>query len=218
MSDPKAPWYRIGYALELARQRSPSSRNGDPRPNKNGAGRIRKKRAGAEKPTERDDLFEQLVGLGSGVAVKQLLGALPKRRPGRRGWLLRAAVAGAGAAAVLALYRRYYLDADVDPVRDLLAGAGRGILYGSVVEPHMIGTGLFKGVTYGALEYAASPWGGMDGLLGAASPHRTVPMLGALLGADALEAESITEELLFGTTLGVLYGVARASSGSVDAE
>ena len=103
-------------------------------------------------------------------------------------------------------------------MKEILAGAGRGIVYGSVLEPHLVGPGAVRGAMFAALEYTISPWGGLDGVLGAASPRRTITILGALLGTDALEVESITEHLVFGSTLGILYGVAKESSGSVDAE
>jgi hypothetical protein len=212
MSDSNDPWYRIGYALELAKQRLPAVREGS-----EAARRGRK-----SSPRKRnEDWVEQILAVGTGAVASKILGGLPGRKKPGTLRLARAAVAGAGAAAVLALFRSYIAPKDgdsADPMREILAGAGRGIVYGSVLEPHLVGPSAMRGAMFAALEYAISPWGGLDGVLGAASPNRTIPILGALLGTDALEAESITEHLVFGSTLGILYGVAKDRSGSVDAE
>jgi hypothetical protein len=212
MSDSNDPWYRIGYALELAKQRLPAVREGAE------AARRRPRGPTAKRP---DDWLEQILAVGTGAVASRFLGALPGRgKPGTLR-LVHAAVAGAGAAAVLALFRSRYAPRDrepTEPLQELLSGAGRGIVYGSVLEPHLVGPSAVRGAMFAALEYAISPWGGLDGVLGAASPRRTLPILGALLGTDALEAESITEHLVFGSTLGILYGVAKDRSGRVDAE
>jgi len=207
MSDSSDPFYRIGYALEAARSRVPGSPEGK------AAVRAREKspvRSGA-------DLMDQLISVGTGALTAKMLDILPGRsKPGVLR-LVRAAVAGAGAAAVLALVRSRLLDApdeEPDAVSELLAGAGRGIVYGSVLEPHLPGPSLLRGATFAVIEYSVSPWGGLDGVLGAASPRRTIPVLGALMGTDALEAESLAEHMIFGATLGLLYGVAKDSSGT----
>ncbi len=212
MSDSNDPWYRIGYALELAKQRLPAVREGAE------AARTQTRPA----PTKRgEEWIDQILAAGTGAIASKVLGTLPGRSRPSTLRLARAAVAGAGAAAVLALFRSRVGardDESADPMKEILAGAGRGIVYGSVLEPHLVGPGAFRGALFAVLEYTVSPWGGLDGVLGAASPRRTIPILGALLGTDALDAESITEHLVFGSTLGILYGVAKASSGRVDEE
>lgn len=170
--------------------------------------------------------MEQLLAAGTGAVASRVLASLPGRTPPGALRLIRAAVAGAGAAAVLALFRswsRGEQDGAPDSLNDILAGAGRGIVYGSVLEPHLMGPGAFRGAMFAVLEYTASPWGGLDGVLGAASPRRTIPILGALLRTDTLNIQSMGEHLIFGSTLGILYGVAKgrvakASSGKMDAE
>ena len=68
------------------------------------------------------------------------------------------------------------------------------------------------------MEYVTSPFGGLDGILGASSPHRTVPILAALLRPGDSMAGSVADHVAFGITLGLLYGAGRERSGSRVAE
>ena len=61
--------------------------------------------------------------------------------------------------------------------------------------------------------YRGSPLGGLDGILGAASPHRTMPLLAVLFAADEAWAGSLTHHVAFGAALGLLYGEGRARRG-----
>jgi len=206
MSDSNDPWYRIGYVLESARFRLPQA-SGD---------RKAVGDRGASLVDWGDDWVDQLVAASTGALTSKLLDVLPGRKTPGVFRLLRAAVAGAGAAAVLAVFRTRFgnkeLEADLGA--ELLAGAGRGIVYGSILEPHLPGPGVMRGAGFALVEYTLSPWGGLDGVLGAASPRRTLPLLGALTGTDTFEAESFTEHLVFGSTLGLLYGVASSGTAS----
>jgi hypothetical protein len=211
MSDSKDPWFRIAYALESARLRSP----------------VKRASTKSEKSAERSPavrtaaLLDTLLAAGTPALAGRLLGMLPGRRSPGSWRLIRAAVAGAGAAATLAVLRaalRTNREAQpADPAPEILAGTGRGILYGAVLEPHLPGSAVTRGLTFGVLEYMVAPLGGLDEVLGAASPRRTIPVLGALLGSDGFSAETLTENLVFGATLGILYGKGRARSGSSDA-
>ena len=102
-----------------------------------------------------------------------------------------------------------------DPALELLMGAGRGILYSSMLEPRLPGSPVFRGATYGVMEYIASPMGGLDGILGAASPHRTMPVLSVLFAADEAGG-SLTHHVAFGAALGLLYGEGRTRRGKRD--
>jgi len=212
MSDSKDPWFRIGYAVESARLRTP----------------VKHEPAGAEKGKKRspaartEALLDALLATGTTALAGRLIGVLPGRRSPSSWRLIRAGLAGAGAAATLAVLRAALQPnreaQPLDPTPEILAGTGRGILYGAILEPHLPGSAITRGLTFGVLEYMVAPMGGLDEVLGAASPRRTIPVLGALLRSDGLNAETFTENLVFGATLGILYGVGRARSGSSDAE
>ncbi len=101
-------------------------------------------------------------------------------------------------------------ETDSDPLAPVLAGAARGLVYASVVEPRLPGPPLLRGAAYGGLEFAASPWGGLEGLLDTLPPHRRVPFLAALLDARDNDP-TLSGHLLFGIILATLYG--RGPSG-----
>jgi hypothetical protein len=86
----------------------------------------------------------------------------------------------------------------------LLSGAGRGLLYAAIVEPRVPGHPILRGTTYSALEYALTPWGGLEGLTGTAAPHRKIPVLSVLL-QNRGEEEQFLEHLAFGIALALLY-------------
>jgi hypothetical protein len=92
-----------------------------------------------------------------------------------------------------------------DPLAPVLAGAARGMVYASVVEPRLPGPPVLRGAAYGAIEFAAAPWGGLEGLLDTLPPHRRVPFLAALLDARD-DDPTLAGHLLFGMILASLYG------------
>jgi len=132
----------------------------------------------------------------------------PRHRPGPIS-LVRAGAAGAGAAVVRMLFRYVagmeQSGEDADPLRPILAGTARGLVYASVVEPRLPGPSVLRGATYGVLEYVSAPWGGLEGLLDTIPPHRRVPFLAALLDARD-DDPSLGGHLLFGVVLASLYG------------
>ncbi len=207
MTDQNSVWFRLGYALEAAKPSKVRPRDGS---------RLRNPFSKNGKPDE--TLLEALLTAGTGaVAGRVLFGG---SKPG--GFrLLRAAAAGATAAATRSLIR-IVLDMEpeggtLDPGREALEGAARGLLYGAVVEPRLPGSPLMRGMAFGAVEYVVAPWGGLDEVLGAASPRHTMPILGALLAVERSPSESFTDHLIFGVALGLLYGVGRARRGSREA-
>lgn len=209
MSKPsKNLWYQLGYALETARQHAPAP------------GKVSKKPDNTDEAPA-PSAVDQLLTAGGGVVAHKLISALSGRRPGTLR-ITRAALAGAGAAFVLSLLRHPNGSAEngtaPDPALELLMGAGRGILYGSLLEPRLPGSPVLRGATFGIMEYVAAPMGGLDGILGAASPHRTMPVLSVLFAADEVPAGSLTHHVAFGAALGLLYGEGRARRGRLDAE
>jgi hypothetical protein len=202
-------WYRLGYALETARQRLPAARSS--------AGtllkRPRKKPKKAD-PSALDEayrkLLEAFVTVGAGTALTRLLAFWPgSRRPGLLG-LGRASAAGAAAAFLAELLRPALAGEGSDaPRKDdiadlLLAGAGRGLIYAAIVEPRIPGPSLLQGSAYGVLEWALTPWGGLEGVAGPATPQGRVPILSTLLRGRK-EEEELLEHLAFGIALALLY-------------
>ena len=160
----KSIWYRLGYALELARHGARSaqeSRSGEetpsakeaPRAAKSGsatrAQSAQKARGKATDARSRpvSSNMDHLIATGTGILVDRLFSIVAGRRPGTLR-LTHAALAGAGAALALSLFRngkngtpegRRSLH---DPTTELLAGAARGVLYGAVLEPRLPGSPL----------------------------------------------------------------------------
>jgi hypothetical protein len=189
-------WYRVGYALETAKSRMPKT-----------------KAESGKKLAKRDDsgqkVLDALLTVGAGSVIARGLSLWPgRRRPGVFS-LFRAGAAGA-AAAFLAELIRPALTGSVpkesieDELTDiLLSGAGRGLLYGAVVEPRIPGPALLRGTAYAALEYALVPWGGLQELTGSAAPHRRIPVLSVLLQPRDPD-EQFLEHLVFGIALALL--------------
>ena len=232
----KSIWYRLGYALELAShgarsaqearssEGAPSARKA-PRATKSrsaaGARSAQKARGKATDARSRpvSSTVDQLIATGTGILGDRLFSIVVGRRPGTLR-LTHAALAGAGAALALSLFRNGKNgtpgggQGPHDPTAELLSGAARGVLYGAVLEPRLPGSPLLRGATFGVMEYVTSPFGGLDGILGASSPHRTMPIIAALLGSSDSVAASMADHVAFGVTLGLLYGVGSARRGS----
>ena len=197
-------WYQLGYALETARQHAPAPKKVSKKP-------------GKADETAQPSAVDQLLAAGGGAVAHKLISALAGDGPGTLR-IARAALAGAGAAFVLSVLRNPNGSAAEngtapDPALELLIGAGRGILYGSMLEARLPGSPVFRGATFGVMEYVASPMGGLDGILGAASPHRTMPVLSLLFAGEETPSGSLTHHVAFGAALGLLYGEGRARRG-----
>ncbi|MFO8172876.1 MAG: hypothetical protein R6T96_01240 [Longimicrobiales bacterium] len=204
-------WYRMGFALESARNRGPATGRGRGRHR----GKHRrtvppaavKRNAGSLDEASRQ-LMEAVLTVGAGPFLTRLLSLWPgSRRPGifRMG---KAAAAGAAAAFLTGLIRPLLSPAEASFLEEeltdaLLSGAGRGLLYAAVVEPRVPGPGLLRGSIYGALEWALIPWGGLERLAGPAAPQGKIPLLSVLLQGD--EEEELLQHLLFGMILALLY-------------
>lgn len=224
----KSIWYQLGYALESARHGARSAQEvrsaKAPRVaiNRSAAARSAPNKQGDAtdpKRTPVSSTLDQLITTGTGILGDRLFSILAGRRPGGLR-LTRAALAGAGAAFALSLFRNGKNgtsgvgQSPRDPTAELLTGAARGMLYGAVLEPRLPGSPLLRGATFGVMEYVTSPFGGLDGILGASSPHRTMPIIAALLGSSDSAVVSMADHLAFGVTLGLLYGAGSARRGS----
>lgn len=170
----------------------------------------------------RDSLEWFLTRTASSMLTDRAERWLWKRRPAVTR-LLWAAAAGAGAAAVATLAGRILepppseergvrtgdlqsLDEPADLVEEMLAGAGRGLVYATAVEPLLPGPPVFRGALYGTAEYLAGPWGGMTHHLSALAPQRRIPVLRQLLEPGRPRVGSAAECITEGVLLGALYG------------
>jgi len=217
MSDSDSVWYRLGYSLE--RSRHPSV----PEPLRSLADRGRELVGRDEdveeadpEPAEEEDggtMLEVLLTASAGtLAARVLSWWTPRRKPGVAG-MIRGAIAGAGAAYLRTVLQpllrgRLGVQAWDEEMSDLLLeGTARGILYAAVLDGRLPGGPLSRGALYGVLEYAVSPWGGLEGILGKRAPHRRVPVVGGLLERDRSdEEETLVEHVAFAVALGLFYG------------
>jgi hypothetical protein len=216
-------WYRIGYALEALRRQVPEGTRpgaqalgvdeGTRKPGTKGRGEVshslRLRRLPPVEHTSRK-LLDALLAVGAGSLFARVLSAWPgRRRPGLFR-LFKAGTAGAAAAFLAELVRPVISGKQPDGSLEeeltdiLLSGAGRGLLFAAILEPRIPGPSLLKGTTYGALEYALSPWGGLEELAGPAAPHRKIPVLSVLLKNRANE-DQFLEHVAFGVALALLY-------------
>jgi hypothetical protein len=233
MSESPSIWYRIGYALERARQEPLAGRLRGLEERRNGGAASKdrapsggRQRAEPEGAPAREDALDALIAAGVGAIAGKFVGLVPARRsPGVLG-LLRAGAAGAGAAFLRELLdplirgelRVSRLGPELGDA--LFAGAARGLLYAAVIEPRLPGSAAARGVLYGSLEYAVSPFGGLTALLGERAPHRRIPLVEGLFEDYALGEDSYLDHLAFGVALALLYGSdpSDASSGTDEDE
>jgi len=222
MSSKQSVWYRLGFALERARRAPASGARKlvtlkDRRPPARSEERPRRALNPLEWPNA-----DQLVASGAVALVAKVLDAWHPRGKTGMGSLLKAGLAGAGAAAVVELVRPFLSgkaelpQLDEDSLNRILVGAGQGILYGVVVEPRLPGAPVLKGALYASAEYALDPMGGISQLLGPHAPLRRVPVLGHLLENLDAHDRAYLEHLAFGVTLAMLYRSSPASRGTLE--
>lgn len=128
--------------------------------------------------------------------------------------LVRGAAAGAGAAGILTAARILLRDDETDPAQgvptevmdELLAGAGRGILYAAVLDPFLPGPPALRGALVGLGDYLLAPWGGLFSRLRTLSPVAKLPVVGVLMEMGDAEDDPFLAFLLFGLALGILTG------------
>lgn len=208
-------WFRVGYALERTRRLAPKL----PGP---GAGDARDE--DPPLPSESDTRLRALLVAGAGTVASRVLKLWPGRRVPGVVSLTCAGISGVGAALLVELLRPLTEDEAPGAGLDdglgdaLLSGAGRGLLYGGVVEPRIPGPPVVRGALYGTTEYMLSPWGGLARILGPASPHRRIPVVSDLVEPAEEEGGTFVDHLLFGVTLALLYGALPLRRGTANEE
>lgn len=231
-SDQDEIWYRIGYALERVRHapeelprvrallssRSPAG----------GGGREREPDAPAKDAPggdgDRDALLQELVSTGSRSLVRRIVRLWSPRKKVGLGGLLAAGASGAAAAVLVDLIGPLVRSGSFAPDTEdglsasLLEGAGRGLVYGGVVEPRLPGPAFLLGFVYGTGEYLASPWGGLPALLRSVSPQGKLPLVSHLLEPEEGRHPDYVEHVAFGVALALLYDLVHENRGIVDDE
>jgi hypothetical protein len=215
MADRKSIWYHLGHALERARH-VPEGRRALP-----GFAERRDAERTPERRREADPLpsADELVAAGVAVVVDRVLATWTGRKAPGFTRLVRAAAAGAAAAALSDLLRPLVTGSRDRPPLDqgtvdrILAGAGQGLVYGAVVEPRLPGPAVMKGAVYGSAEYWTDPVGGLSGLLGGHAPQRHLPVLGEVMDGLEDHERAWFEHLVFGIALALLYEPRSDSSG-----
>ena len=145
----------------------------------------------------------QALASAGGSAVER---ATRSRRPSM-GRILRGAAAGAGASSLVYLLRRLLADdPEIEFTDEILAGAGRGVIYAAVLEPFLPGPAPVRGVTLALIEYLTAPWGGALARLQSLSPAAKLPIVGSLLEVGDAEDDPFVAYLAYGLALGILYG------------
>lgn len=214
-------WFRLGYALERARQgptatgQSPSGRA------LAGLAERQTKHPDAEGEHGPDSAWssvDDILASGATAVVAKLLDGWMPRRKTATLRLLHAGAAGAAAALLVDLLRPLLrCESGVTPLdretgHRILAGIGQGLVYGAVVEPRVPGPTLVKGALYGTAEYAADLAGGISRLLGGHAPQHRLPVIGHLLEDLDPHDRAYIEHMIFGVALALLYGSGSGSS------
>lgn len=238
-SDRDDLWYRIGFALERLRSASErlpgiegheADRDAPRRRGRSRAAEGRGPDASASNPAggqasgdDGADLLQALLSAGTRSAAGRLLSLLPGQRRASLLDLLAAGACGSAAAILVEVGRPLFrsgvpfrLDGP-DVASSVLAGAGKGLAYGGVVEPRVPGPAFLLGFLYGSAEYAAASHGGIQALLGRASPHRRLPIPSHLLESPEDDETGYLEHVAFGIALALLYDSVR-KRGTVEEE
>ncbi|MDP2958456.1 MAG: hypothetical protein Q8N53_18660 [Longimicrobiales bacterium] len=219
MSSEHSLWFRLGYALERARQ-APGVGARKLAPLQERRPATARKRA--LPPPAEWPAADQLLASGAvALAAKALDAWRPRRRTGAMD-LLKAGLSGAAAALAVEAVRpllqgRAELpELDRDTVERILVGAGQGLVYGGVIEPRLPGPAVLKGTLYGSAEFAVDPVGGLARLLGPHAPLRRVPVLGSVLDGLTPHERSYVEHVAFGVAVALIYGSIVSSNGILE--
>jgi hypothetical protein len=205
-NDDSSPWYVLGRALGSAGSLL-SAFDSNPDTGEEDPGAVAQSGGGGSPvPSLPSPLTGSLVGAAGGILFTALERWLGHRRPPFRR-LIRGAAAGAGAAGIVVALRALMdRDDEVDLLDEILAGAGKGVIYASLMEPFMPGPPVLRGALAGTVDYLVSPAGGAFSRLQALSPARKIPLVSVLLEAGDAEDDPYLAFLLYGAALGILYG------------
>jgi hypothetical protein len=212
MSSDPSIWYRVGYALERAK-----ARKEPPDDDRDARGPGVSSERGAQQPAW--PTADDLVASGTAALVARVLTAWRPSRGVSASRLLRAGLAGAGAALLLDLVRPLLKGRAELPQVDgatgarLLAGASQGLIYGATIEPRLPGPPIVKGAVFALAEYMAHPAGGLSRFLGAQTLHGRIPVVRDLLEELEPEDREYVEHLVFGVALAILCGPGPSANG-----
>jgi hypothetical protein len=212
-------WHGLGRGIEtvISALPAPSTRGRTARSDRPKTPRRPER---SEPRTRSSDPMLDLLAGGVTALVMSTLRSWSKARRPTSGRLLRGALAGAGAAGAIFAIRLLAgrsgggrsSAAVADMLDELLAGAGRGLIYATLLEPWLPGPPIVRGAAAGTIDYVATPLGGIFSSLQAFSPIRRVPVISILLETGDAEDESYLAFLAHGVLLGLLYGDAGAAT------
>ena len=222
-------WYRIGFAVERARKGADDDRSASALERlRDRLGLMAAGAAGKEPPeTEGKQATERtgkdlalpssdaiMLAAYPSLGVSLLKAWRPRHRPGLVD-LVRGGASGAAAALLAEVLRPVVVgelteeEAEDDAlVRSVLAGVGEGLVYAAAIEPRLPGPASMRGAALGTASYLLAPLGGLARILRPLSPHRRMPVVGALVEDDRAQTRPFLEALLLGITLAILYGTA----------
>ena len=198
-------WHAVGYAAERARSVAGGDDSGPGARNGGETGDARGRPSFFASPVGRF-----AVATGTSLLVRTMERWLGRKAPGVPR-LVRGAAAGVGAAGILAAVRHVMgrsdtAGMDVDVLDELLEGAGHGLVYAAIIEPHVPGPAVLRGLILGGTEHVLQPWGGVLAPLQGAAPHSKVPGLSRLFSPLDVGERPLFDHLLYATILAVLYG------------
>lgn len=218
MPHKKSLWYKVGFALEKARQ-APASGGKALASLKDRTRPAEEKSSRKIQNPESWPTADELVASGAAALAGRVLDGWRPRSRGGAARLIRAGIAGATAAFVVEVVRPFLEGRIEAPTLDrelvdrLLVGAGQGLVYGGVVEPRIPGPAIVKGALYGSAEYAVDPMGGLSHLLGGHAPQGRLPVVASLLEDLDGHDRAYVEHVAFGIALAILYGSSPSSNG-----
>ncbi len=211
-------WHSLGRSVENVISPRPGSST------LSSAGRSRPRKRPVDRLDARDRPGDPVSGVLVGAVTALIVSVIRRwsrsNRPSPRA-MAKGAVAGAGAAGAALIYRLLLTRAgegSLDPSRasrrgspseladELLAGAGRGLIYAALLDPYLGGPPIVRGAIAGTVDYLVAPLGGLFSSLQEFSPIRRVPVISVLLEAGDAEDDPYLTFLLHGAVMGLLYG------------
>lgn len=169
-----------------------------------------------------------VVGTLAALTLPLIRRSASRRKSATTRSLARGVVAGAGAAGALLILRLLTarsterpspegaepgtlegLGTEGDPGElfdELLAGAGRGLIYAALLDPYLPGPPPLRGALVGTADFLAAPLGGLFVRMQESSPIRRVPVISALLDVGSVRDGPFPYFLLEGILLGLIYG------------
>jgi len=221
MASEQSFWFRVGYALERAI--NPTTTAGE-RFSNLGAQSQKKATSDVSQPSVTWPLPDQVVPTALVAAASEVMEMWRPRRRARLTRLVRAGVSGAAAAVLLDLLKPILSGNPAQPLLDkaagnrMLAGVSQGLLYGTIVEPHLPGPPILKGALFGCAEYAAIPAGGLSQLLGGHAPKGQLPVLASFFETVGRHDRAYVEHMVFGIALALIYESSPSNNGILTEE